>query len=251
MARSKEDRFKNEYKIRKVGGRVETDYYHFKSEIEYINENFFELFYILNLTDNIDLIIDSLNNDLRNLCDIFIDKVFIDIEAGKMCKNKFLSDNAVEKIKKAPPEEQEKIWQRETRRTLNNLYKKIIQQYKEEYRIYWLETRHDKSALELLRTTLFIAPERIEIDGGKFVEVYTDYLAADESETKKIHEQAAEAINRFFNGAFPITQKELSKYFILEYGTVKVNPNSVNLTDYARLGARTIRKAKKDGDKKK
>ena len=115
----------------------------------------------------------------------------------------------------------------------------------------WLETRHNKSALEILRTTLFITPERIEIDGEKFVEVYTDYLAADESETKKIHEQAAEAINRFFNGAFPITQKELSKYFILEYGTVKVNPKSVNLTDYARLGARTIRKAKKDGGKKK
>ena len=32
MARDKEDRFKNEDKVRKVGGRVESDYYHFKSE---------------------------------------------------------------------------------------------------------------------------------------------------------------------------------------------------------------------------
>ena len=251
MARDKEDKFKNEDKVRKVGGRVASDYYNFRSEIEYINDNFFELFYILNLTDDIDVIVDTLNNDLRNLCSVFIDKVFRDIEAGKIRKNKFLSDNAKKKLEKALPEEQEKIWEKGTRWGLNTLYKKILQQYQKEYRVYWLETRHNKSALEILRTTLFVAPERIEIDGEKFVEVYTDYLAADESETKKIHEQAAEAINRFFNGAFPITQKELSKYFVLEYGTVKVNPKSVNLTDYARLGARTIRKAKKDGGKKK
>lgn len=251
MAARKEDRFKNEGKVIKVGGRVASDYYHFKSEIEYINDNFFELFYILNLTDDIDLIIDTLNKDLRNLCSVFIDKVFRDIGAGKIRKNKFLSDNAKKKLEKALPEEQEKIWEKGTRWGLNTLYKKILQQYQKEYRVYWLETRHNKSALEILRTTLFITPERIEIDGEKFVEVYTDYLAADESETKKIHEQAAEAINRFFNGAFPITQKELSKYFILEYGAVKINPKSVNLTDYARLGARTIRKDKKDGGKKK
>jgi hypothetical protein len=251
MAMDKEDRFKNENKVRKVGGRVESDYYHFRSEIEYINDNFFELFYILNLTDDIDLIIDTLNKDLRNLYSVFIDKVFRDIEAGKIRKNKFLSGNAKKRLENTPPEEQEKVWKKGTKWGLNNLYKKILEQYQKEYGGYWLKPRHNKSALEILRTTLFITPERIEIDGEKFVEVYTDYLAADESETKKIHEQTAEAINRFFNGAFPITQKELSKYFILEYGTVKVNPKSVNLTDYARLGARTIRKAKKDRGKKK
>lgn len=248
---SKEDKFKNEDIVRKVGGRVASDYYDFKSEIEYINYNFFELFYILSLTDDIDLIIDTLNKDLRNLNSLFIEKVFRDIEAGKIHKNKFISDITKKKLEKAAPEKQEKLWERVTKLNINNLYKKILKEYKEKYRVYLLETRHNKSALEILRTTLFITPERIEIDGEKFVEVYTDYLAADESETKKIHEQAAEAINRFFNGAFPITQKELSKYFILEYGAVKVNPKSVNLTDYARLGARTIRKAKKDGGKNK
>ncbi|MBQ1347904.1 MAG: hypothetical protein IIY58_00900, partial [Aeriscardovia sp.] len=160
-------------------------------------------------------------------------------------------DSTKKRLEKAAPEEQEKIWEKGTKYGLNNLYKKILKQYQEEYRVYWLETRHNKSALEILRTTLFITPERIEIDGEKFVEVYTDFLAADASETKKIHDQAAEAINRFFNGAFPITKEELSKYFILEYGEVRVNPKSVNLTDYARLGPRTVRKAKKDGGKKK
>ena len=154
------------------------------------------------------------------------------------------------KLESLPPEEQAKVWERETKRSLKVLYKKIHEQYTKEYRIYGLETKHNKRALEICRKTLFVTPSRIEIDGDKFIEVYTDYLEADESETKKIHEQAAAAINRFFNGAVEITQKELSKYFILEYGIVKVNPKSVNITDYARLGVRTIRTAKKDGRKK-
>ena len=251
MERVKEDRFKNEDKVIKVGGKVASDYYRFKSEIEYINENFFWFFFLLDLTDDIDLIIDTLNNDLQNLCSVFINKVMRNIEAGKIRKDKFISPKTKAKLESLPPEEQATVWERETKRSLKFLYKKKLRQYQEEYSVYWFETRHNKSALEILRTTLFITPERIEIDGEKFVEVYMDYLAADESETKKIHEQAAAAINRFFNGAVEITQKELSKYFILEYGIVKVNPKSVNITDYARLGIRTIRTAKKDGGKKK
>ena len=246
MAARKKDEFKNEYIIRKVGGRVESDYYYFKREIEYINYNFFELFYNLNITDDIDLIIDILNDDLRNLCSVFVDKVFRDIEAGKIHKDKFLSDQAKKRLENTPPEEQEMVWERGTKWGINDLYKKILQQYKEKYRVHLLETSHNKSALEIMRTTLFLTPEQIEIDAKKFVEVYTDYLAADESETKKIHEQAAEALNRFFNGSFPITHKELSKYFILEDGIVKINPKSVNLTDYARLGARTCKVTKED-----
>ena len=245
-----EDKFKNEDKVRKVGGRLYSDYYGFKREVEYINGYFFELFYILNLTDDIDLIVDTLNDGLHNLCSVFIDKTIRDIEAGKIAKNKFLSSQMKTKLESLLPEEQAKVWERETKRSLKVLYKKIHEQYTKEYRIYGLETKHNKKGFEICRKTLFVTPSRIEIDGEKFIEVYTDYMEADESETKKIHEQAAAAINRFFNGAVEITQKELSKYFILEYGIVKVNPKSVNITDYARLGIRTIRTAKKDGRKK-
>ena len=238
--------FKNQDIVRKAGGRIEADYFNFRREIDYINENFFELFCILNLTDDIDLIIDTLNDGLNNLCSVFIYKTIRDIEAGKIPKDKFLSTHMKTKILSLPSEEQSTIWERETKRKLKFLYKDVYKQYIRERGLHYLETRHTKSALEILRKTLFITPERIEIDGKKFVEVYADYLAADESETRKLHEQAAESINRFFNGSVAITEKELSKYFILEYGKVKVNPNSVNLTDYARLGARTIRKAKKD-----
>ena len=239
MARDKEDKFKNEDKVRKVGGRLKSDYYTFKREVEEINDNFFELFYILNLTDDIDLIIDTLNNGLRNLCSVFIGKVIRDIEAEKIPKNKFLSSQIKTKLESLPPEEKAIVWERETKRSLKVLYKKIVKQYTDEYRLYGLETKHHKRAFEICRKTLFITPSRIEIDGAKFVEVYTSFLEADGSEIKKLHEQAAEAINRFFGGAVEITQKELSKYFILEYGIVKVNPKSINKTDYARLGKRT------------
>lgn len=193
-----QDKFKNEYKVRKVGGRLESDYYSLKRDIEYINDYFFELFYILNLTDDIDLIVDTLNDGLRNLCSVFISKTIRDIEAEKIPKNKFLSSQMKTKLETIPPEERAKVWERETKRSLKALYKKIYEQYIKECRLFCLETKHNKRALEICRKTLFITPSRIEIDGTKFLEVYTSFMEADESETKKLHEQAAEAINRFF-----------------------------------------------------
>ena len=61
------------------------------------------------------------------------------------------------------------------------------------------------------------------------------------------HQAAADAINRFFNGAVEITQKELDRYFILEYGIVKPKPTSITKQNYARLGVRSLKKT----DKKK
>lgn len=239
-----EDRFKDEKLIRKIGGRLESDYYTLRRDVDYINECFFELFYILGLTGNIDLIVDTLNNGLQNLCSVFVDNAVRSIEAGKIDKNKFLTQRMRDKLETMPPEERAKVWERETKRALKMRYKDIYEQYLTRNGLYYLETRHNKAALEICRKTLFVTPSRIEIDGAKFIEVYTSFMEADESETKKIHEQAAAALNRFFNGVVPITQKELSKYFILEYGIVKPNPTSINKTDYARLGARTVRNPK-------
>lgn len=233
--------FKDEKLIKKIGGRLKSDYYTLKGEVDYINENFFDLFYILGLTENIDLIIDTLNNGLQNLCSIFLENAMRSIEAGKIAKNKFLSQGTINRMEKLSSEEQAKVWERETKRAIKELYKKIYDQHLQRHGLFYLETRHNRDVLEICRKTLFVAPSRIEIDGAKFIEVYTSFMEADESETKKLHEQAAEALNRFFNGAVEITQKELSKYFTLEYGIVKINPTSINKTDYARLGARTVR----------
>ena len=221
MARNRdEDEFKNENKVKKVGGRIASDYYVLKQDIEYINNILFDFFYILNLTDDINLIVDTLNKELRNLREVFVSKTISDIKAGKKPKNKFLSSRMKVRLETLPPEEQEKLWEKETKRTLKILYNKTYEKYLKENGIYCLETKHHIKGLEICRNALFTTPSRIEIDGEKFIEVYADYLEADESETKKQHEKAAEEINRFFNNSVKITHKELSKYFILENGVI-------------------------------
>ena len=70
-------------------------------------------------------------------------------------------------------------------------------------------------------------------------------MAGDESDTKKIHQAAADAINKFFNGAIEITQSELKKYFIISDGIIKINPQSIGKQSYARLGTRKYKLKKK------
>ena len=60
-------------------------------------------------------------------------------------------------------------------------------------------------------------------------------MEAYESKNQEQHQEAANAINRFFNG-IEITQEELARYFTIEYGAVKPNPKSINRNDYMRLG---------------
>lgn len=218
-----QDTFKDENLVKKIGGRLERDYYSLKRDINYINDYFFGLFQILGLTDDIDLIIDTLNDNFRNLRSVFIAKTLRDMEAGKI------------------PHNRGKAWEDETMKKLYKRYKEIYEQYLKDNGLHYLESNHSRISLELCRKTLFVAPSRIEIDGEKFIEVYSSFMEADESETKKLHEQAAAAINRFFNGSVVITQEELSKYFVLKSGIVKPNPKSINKMDYARLGARTVR----------
>ena len=231
------DRFKNESKVRRIGGKLETEYILFKKEIEYINGNFFEFFDLLQLTDDIDIFIKALNDGIHNFCTNFIVKAIRDIQACKIPKNKFLSPQMITKLEELPPEEREKKWERETKRNLKLLYKEIESEFLKKNGLFPLEPRHARRALELYGKSLFVSTERIEIDGAKFIEVYESHIIADESETNKLHEQAAEAINRFFNGV-KITQEELSKYFILEDGKIMVRPKSVNIDDYSRLGRR-------------
>ena len=243
-----QNRFKNEDKVRKIGGKVEADYIRFKSDIVVINDYLFELFYLLGLTDDIDAILEALKDRLTYLKTTFINKTMRDIERGKAPRYKYLSQRTKEKLPNLPPEEEEKIWRRETHRSLSILYNKIHDQYLKEYRLY-TPPRYNLTALEIFGKALFVAPSQIEIDGQKFIEIYTSYMAAEESETKKQHEQAAEAINRFFNG-LEITQEELSKYFVLEYGIIKVRPTSININDYSRLGYRGAKRSDGDSTKK-
>lgn len=232
------DIYKKEYKIKTIGGRLAEDYYTLKRDVDYINIYYFDLFYYLGLTDDIDYIIEALNS--HKLYSVFSDKIMRDIAEGKTPKEKFISKNTKKFLKNLPPEDMEIGKKRELRciRTkIAILFKETGEKYMRENKIYPFCPKHNHRALELCRKALYIAPSQIAIDIDKFIEIYKDYMAADESETKEMHQKAADAINHFFNGV-EITKKELSKYFVLKDGTIKINPKSVNLESYSRLGVR-------------
>ena len=232
------DIYKKEYKIKSIGGRLAEDYYSLKRDVDYINIYYFDLFYYLGLTDDIDYIIEALNS--HKLYSVFTDKIMRDIAEGKRPKENFLSKKTKEYLKNLPPEDMEKGKKRELksmRIKIGILFRETGEKYLKENKIYPFCPKHNHKALELCRKALYVAPSQIAIDIDKFIEIYKDYMAADESVTKKMHQKAAEAINRFFNGV-EITEKELSKYFVLENGIIRINPKSVNLESYSRLGTR-------------
>ena len=105
-----------------------------------------------------------------------------------------------------------------------------------------------KRIIILCKDSLYLTDYGAEIDVEKFIAFYKDRMAASESIIGKQHIEAAEALNRFFGGAVPITQKELERYFIFD-GIVKVKQSSVNLESYSRLGNRVIKPIIKDGEK--
>ena len=242
---SKKLTFKDEGLVRKKGGQLAEYYYRFKGNVEYINFHLFDLFCELEVTGDINLIVEALTNRLEPLKEAYIEKTFKDIKAGKIPKYQFLSPYAQGRIKRLPPgneEEKNKIWERETRLKISRTFEDYIGEY-EIFLPSGLNTWYSVESLRIFGNSLFVTPERIEIDGVKFIELFTSYVEASESETGRLHEEAAEAVNRFFNDT-KITQQELSRYFVLEHGRVKVKANSVNKEGYIRLGHRASTEGK-------
>lgn len=234
----------NVEKIKKIGGRALSDYYTFVDNIEYINDNYFMLFRLLYM-DDIDIILKVLDNNFNNLRSLFIEHVTDMIKDGKISIDKFLSEYSREKFSRMSPEERQQGQKKAIGRTLGKLYDETLDSYLQENNVDLMRCRYSRIGLRLFGKTLFVSGSGIEIDVDKYIEAYKSFIAADESKTRKDHERAAMAINRFFNGV-EITLEELSRYFILEHGIVKVRQESVNLEDYLRLGKRTVRVIKTD-----
>jgi hypothetical protein len=250
-----EELFINENAVTRIGGRLQSDYFSLKRDIEYINAYFFGLFSMLKMDTDLDLIIEILNSEFRKLKIRLTERIIGKIDDGKIPKERFLTKNVNIDIDSLPEEERKKALKRERgniSRAINKTSNRIVEQYLKDNNLLSLKPRHNKRALEMCRNALFVTPLGIGIDGAKFVEIYKSYMAADESKTKKIHQAAADAINRFFNG-LRVTDDEMSRYFIFD-GIIKPNPQSINLKDYARLGGRKYRRvrdnAKKNGKQK-
>lgn len=235
--------FPNEIKIKRIGGKLYEDYLSFKKEVDYINIYYFEFFSLLGLTDDINCIIEALQSHKVEM--VFFEKVARDISEGRIPKEEFISPPTIQYAKRYAFTDPEKVMRREQRSIRYNIklkYKEIGEKFLEENKMLPFNPRHNKKALEICGGSLYVTPEQIAIDVNKFIDIYSSYLSALKSETNRLHQHAADAMNQFFNGV-EITQKELERYFTLEAGVINVKPKSVSKIDYARLGWRCF-----DGD---
>lgn len=243
--------FPNEGRIRKIGGRLEQDYTRFREVILYMNENVIQLYLFLGIDkeEYTEKVLNYLPKNEAGAGLLYIDLQMEAVEAGRIKAEQILKPLTLKKLNAIPEEETEKrkkFIDREVHRTLVYRVKEALAQFKEEYRGYidgfhtnsYYSYNSNRKVIEICGKCLKLTPDGLEIDVNKFIEIYTGFLKADESITKEQHQAAADSINKFFNGAFPITQKELDNYFILEDGIVKVRHTSVNLESYSRLGKR-------------
>ena len=228
-----------EKQIRKIGGALDRDYRHFCEVVETINRNYFTLFDLMgfNNPEDTDIVIDILLKEsiFYWAKEAYIARETEKVENGKIKLEKLLSKRTLNK-EYPTQEEKDKTFRREIHRSLAMRYNKIEEYYHKECG-YPLTGFH-KFALKICGKALSLTSKGFIIDENKFMEIYWDYLEANDSQTGKQHQEAADAINRFFNGQVEITDKEMERYFILEHGIVKPNPKSINRESYMRLGYR-------------
>ena len=238
--------------IKNIGGKLEDAYNTLRAAVDDMNGKYFNFLYYLDLvrSDDTENVIKALLGGAGGMMGYFITRTMQDVEEGKIRKE------AVVKAKwivdeNTPPEEREKRLKKEKTEIRRSLALKIKTIEKEYRKDNYLEPfglcGFYKQAILLCINTLYLEEYGVEIDTEKFIAFYKDRMAASESIIAKQHIEAADALNRFFAGAVPITQKELERYFSFDNGIAEVRQSSVNLESYCRLGGRitTVKRDKK------
>lgn len=235
----KENLSQAEKRIVKIGGALERDFHHLCNILHSVNTDYFPLFYLMEFDnpEDKDIVIDILlgSNIFYGAKAAYIARGEERVASGELRLESLLSKRTLNK-EYPTPEEREKVFKREVHRALTFRYNKIEETFHKEYRPSL--TGFYKYPLKVCRGALSLSSEGFTIDGDKFIEIYKDYMEASGSQTGKLHQAAADAINRFFGGQVEVTDKELERYFILEHGIMKPNPKSINSEDYMRLGYR-------------
>ncbi len=240
-------------KIRQIGGKLETDFYNLMGIIDYINSNYFPLFALMGFDSPAftDRAIDALLSYgvIASAREAYIAYRTERVENGYIKLESLLSKRTL-RMEYPNEEEKERVFKREIHRALCFQFKEILRDYSKTNPSI---VGFPKIPVQLCREAISISPDGFIVDEGKFIRVYTDYLEADCTESKQQHQAAADAINRFFGG-LRITEKEMTRYFVIEAGVVKPNPLSVNTRSYIRLGykgkAKVKLNKKNDGDSK-
>lgn len=230
--------------IKKIGGKLESDYYSLRAAVDEINRLYYPLLYYFGLNRSNDAanVAKALSDGVAGIGRYFVERTIRDIEEGKLKKEKVLKAKWIVD-ENTPPEEREKRLRKESvelHRSLTLKFKQALKDYEKDHRIdcYGIGSYY-KNILSLCGKLLYVTDYGMEIDVEKFISFYKDRMAASESIIGSLHEEAATALNKFFGGAVPITHKELDRYFCFE-GTVRVRPESVNLESYSRLGNRIV-----------
>ena len=236
--------------IKNIGGKLEDAYNTLRAAVDDMNGKYFNFLYYLDLvrSDDTENVIKALLGGAGGMMGYFITRTMQDVEEGKIRKEAVIKAKWIVD-ENTPPEEREKRLKKEKTQIRRTLALKINNIEKEYRKKYYLEPfgicGFYKQAILLSIDTLYLEEYGVEIDTEKFIAFYKDRMAASESIIAKLHIEAADALNRFFAGAVPITQKELERYFSFDNGIAEVRQSSVNLESYCRLGNR-VTKVKRD-----
>lgn len=225
--------------VRRIGGALASDYYSLREMIANINADYSPLFDLMefNSPEHTDRAIDILlgNSLSRSAKEEYIDFWEEKVASGELKVEQILSKRLLNK-EYPTPEDKEKEYKREIHRAISRRYTEIDKCFRKKYG--YMQRRYNRLPLKICREALSLVPGGFIIDADKFIEIYGDFLEAHNSQIGKQHLEAAEAINRFFNGKVEVTEKELQKYFIIEDGVLKPNPKSITSQNYMRLGYR-------------
>jgi len=225
---------KNEAKIKAVGGRLEYEYNSLRNSILIVNANYIPIFFMLGIQD-IDIITDTILSEITFVDAAkyaYIEHMMKLVENGTIPIESLLTQKTINKVLPTP-EAKEKQLKREMQRTLIFRFKETYNQYFDLYKPSVLGI--NKTAIKVSRQALSIGANGYNIDVEQFIALYKDRMKVNTSEMKRLHEEACNGLNNFFGGALAITQKELSKYFVIDGGKIKPNPESVNKESYLRL----------------
>lgn len=238
--------FNKEEKVTKIGGKTKDDYLRFRNIVVFLNENIVPLYLRLgfNKVEQTGIVIDAIMEGKTAAKNLFVEYWGNIIKNGQIPIEKVLPAKTIKKMAELEnnPNERAIKMDREIHRNLTIRFNEIDLDYKKDYRP--LANSFDKRPLIYFRNSIELSATGLIINVDKFIDLYASYMEACESEAKQHHKEAAEAINRFFNGAVEITQKEIMRYFIIEDGVVKPNLSSINREGYMRLGYRVKRNEK-------
>ena len=94
--------------IKKIGGKLESDYYSLRMAVDEMNGEYFPLLYYfgLNRSDDSENVAKALSNGVAGIGSYFVERTIRDIEEGKIKKEKVLKAKWIVD-ENTPPEERE------------------------------------------------------------------------------------------------------------------------------------------------